>query len=166
MTTETPPYRGIIPQRRTFLAVKKGINMNIIKFLLANWDSVLVVLAFLGMIVVLIKRGETAVLNRILFGLVTKAEKEFGGGTGKLKLAAVSDWIYQRIPAVLKLLFSEKDIEKLIEDALEEAKKAWGTNGNIAAYIEPEYVINMTQQEAEEIAAKLNTEPGTILPEN
>lgn len=105
--------------------------MKIIAFLLANWDSVLVVLAFLALIVVLIKRGETAVLNRILFGLVTKAEKEFGDGTGKLKLAAVSDWIYQRIPAVLKLLFSEKDIEKLIESALEEAKKAWGTNGNL-----------------------------------
>ena len=59
--------------------------MKILAFLLANWDSVLVVLAFLALIVVLIKRGETAVLNRILFGLVTKAEKEFGGGTGKLK---------------------------------------------------------------------------------
>ena len=139
--------------------------MNILEFLLANWDSVLVVLAFLALIVVLIKRGETAVLNRILFGLVTKAEKEFGGGTGKLKLAAVSDWIYQRIPAVLKLLFSEKDIEKLIEDALEEAKKAWGTNGNLAAYIEPPAaVIELTPEEAEEIAAKLNAEPGTIVP--
>ena len=139
--------------------------MNIIQFLLANWDSVLVVLAFLALIVVLVKRGETKVLNKVLFSLVTQAEKQFGGGTGKLKLAAVSDWIYQRIPAVLKLLFSEKDIEKLIEDALEEAKKAWGTNGNLAAYIEPEYVVHMTQAEADEIAAKLNAEPGTILPE-
>lgn len=126
----------------------------------AAWRNAL---AFLALIVVLIKRGETAVLNRILFGLVTKAEKEFGDGTGKLKLAAVSDWIYQRIPAVLKLLFSEKDIEKLIESALEEAKKAWGTNGNLAAYIEPEYVIRMTPAEADEIAAKLNAEPGTIV---
>jgi len=138
--------------------------MNIIKFLLANWDSVLVVLAFLALIAVLIKRGETAVLKKILFGLVTKAEKEFGGGTGKMKLAAVSDWIYQRIPAVLKLLFSEKDIEKLIEDALEEAKKAWGTNGNLAAYIELGPVIVMIPQEADEIDAKMNAEPGTIVP--
>ena len=129
--------------------------MKIIAFLLANWDSVLVVLAFLALIVVLIKRGETAVLNRILFGLVTKAEKEFGDGTGKLKLAAVSDWIYQRIPAVLKLLFSEKDIERMIETALEEAKKAWGNNENIAAYIEPEaeVVILPTQREAQELSA-------------
>ncbi len=140
--------------------------MKIIAFLAANWDSVLVVLAFLALIVVLIKRGETAVLKKILFSLVTKAEKEFGGGTGKLKLAAVSDWIYQRIPAVLKLLFSEKDIEKMIESVLEEAKKAWGTNGNIAAYIEPEpLVISPTPEEAEEIAAKLNAEPGIIVSE-
>ena len=140
--------------------------MKILAFLLANWDSVLVVLAFLALIVVLIKRGETAVLKKILFSLVTKAEKEFGGGTGKLKLAAVSDWIYQRIPAVLKLLFSEKDIEKMIESVLEEAKKAWGTNGNIAAYIEPEpLVISLTPEEADEIAAKLNAEPGIIVSE-
>ena len=136
--------------------------MKILAFLLANWDSVLVVLVFLGLIVVLVKRGETAVLKKILFGLVTQAEKEFGGGTGKLKLATVSDWIYQRIPAVLKLLFSQKDIESLIESALEEAKKAWGNNEKIAAYIEPPaVVINLTPEEADEIAAKLNAEPGT-----
>lgn len=138
--------------------------MKILAFLLANWDSVLVVLVFLGLIVVLVKRGETAVLKKILFGLVTQAEKEFGGGTGKLKLATVSDWIYQRIPAVLKLLFSQKDIESLIESALEEAKKAWGNNEKIAEYIEPPaIVINMTREEADEIAAKLNAEPGAIV---
>lgn len=142
--------------------------MNIIQFLFANWDSVLVVLAFLALIVVLVKRGETKVLNKVLFSLVTQAEKQFGGGTGKLKLAAVSDWIYQRIPAVLKLLFSEKDIESMIETALEEAKKAWGNNENIAAYIEPttEIVVTASPPEVEAIAAELKAEPGTIVPMN
>ena len=142
--------------------------MNIIQFLFANWDSVLVVLAFLALIVVLVKRGETKVLNKVLFSLVTQAEKQFGGGTGKLKLAAVSDWIYQRIPAVLKLLFSEKDIESMIETALEEAKKAWGNNENIAAYIEPttEIVVTASPSEAEAIAAELKAEPGAIVPMN
>lgn len=110
--------------------------MNILAFFAANWDSVLVVLAFLAVIVVLIKRGETKILEKILFNLVTQAEKQFGGGTGSLKFAAVADWIYQRIPAVLKLLFTEKDIEKMIEAALEEAKKAWGVNENLKGYIE------------------------------
>ena len=110
--------------------------MNILEFLLANWDSVLVVLVFLALIVVFIRRGETKVLKNILFSLVTQAEKQFGGGTGSLKFAAVSDWIYQRIPAVLKLLFTSSDIEKMIEAALEEAKKAWGANENLKGYID------------------------------
>lgn len=110
--------------------------MNVLTFLAKNWDSVLVVVAFLALVVVLIKRGETKILKQILFNLVTQAEKQFGSGTGSLKYAAVADWIYQRIPAVLKLLFTSSDIEKMIEAALEEAKKAWGANGNLKGYIE------------------------------
>lgn len=110
--------------------------MNILTFLAKNWDSVLVVVAFLALVVVLIKRGETKILKQILFNLVTQAEKQFGSGTGSLKYAAVADWIYQRIPAVLKLLFTSSDIEKMIEAALEEAKKAWGANENLKGYID------------------------------
>lgn len=110
--------------------------MNVLAFLAKNWDSVLVVVAFLALVVVLIKRGETKILKQILFNLVTQAEKQFGSGTGSLKYAAVADWIYQRIPAVLKLLFTSSDIEKMIEAALEEAKKAWGANENLKGYID------------------------------
>lgn len=110
--------------------------MNVLTFLAKNWDSVLVVVAFLALVVVLIKRGETKILKQILFNLVTQAEKKFGSGTGSLKYAAVADWIYQRIPAVLKLLFTSSDIEKMIEAALEEAKKAWGANENLKGYID------------------------------
>lgn len=110
--------------------------MNVLTFLAKNWDSVFVVVAFLALVVVLIKRGETKILKQILFNLVTQAEKQFGSGTGSLKYAAVADWIYQRIPAVLKLLFTSSDIEKMIEAALEEAKKAWGANENLKGYID------------------------------
>ena len=117
--------------------------MNVLAFLAANWDSVLVVVAFLAVVVVLIKRGETKILKQILFNLVTQAEKQFGSGTGSLKYAAVADWIYQRIPAVLKLLFTSSDIEKMIEEVLEEAKKAWGANENLKGYIETPSVENL-----------------------
>ena len=110
--------------------------MNVLTFLAKNWDSVLAIVAFLALVVVLIKRGETKILKQILFNLVTQAEKQFGSGTGSLKYAAVADWIYQRIPAVLKLLFTSSDIEKMIEAALEEAKKAWGANENLKGYID------------------------------
>ena len=117
--------------------------MNVLTFLAKNWDSVLVVVAFLALVVVLIKRGETKILKQILFNLVTQAEKQFGSGTGSLKYAAVADWIYQRIPAVLKLLFTSSDIEKMIEAALEEAKKAWGANENLKGYIDTPSVESM-----------------------
>lgn len=117
--------------------------MNVLTFLAKNWDSVLVIVAFLAVVVVLIKRGETKILKQILFNLVTQAEKQFGSGTGSLKYAAVADWIYQRIPAVLKLLFTSSDIEKMIEAALEEAKKAWGANENLKGYIETPYVESL-----------------------
>ena len=110
--------------------------MNVLTFIAKNWDSVLVFVAILALVVALIKRGETKILKQILFNLVTQAEKQFGSGTGSLKYAAVADWIYQRIPAVLKLLFTSSDIEKMIEAALEEAKKAWGANENLKGYID------------------------------
>ena len=65
--------------------------MNVLTFLAKNWDSVLVIVAFLAVVVVLIKRGETKILKQILFNLVTQAEKQFGSGTGSLKYAAVAD---------------------------------------------------------------------------
>ena len=130
--------------------------MNVLAFLAANWDSVLVVVAFLAVVVVLIKRGETKILKQILFNLVTQAEKQFGSGTGSLKYAAVADWIYQRIPAVLKLLFTSSDIEKMIEAALEEAKKAWGANENLKGYIDTPSVESLLVGIEEQV---VQTEP-------
>lgn len=125
----------------------------------ANWDSVLVVLTFLVLVVVLIKRGETKVLKKILFNLVTQAEKQFGSGTGELKFAAVADWIHQRIPAVMKLLFTEQDIADMIEAVLEEAKKAWGTNENIKGYIEAPTMENLLAVGVEATLAEGAGEP-------
>ena len=111
--------------------------MDVLMFLANNWDSVLVIIAFILIAIVLIKRGESGILKNILFNLVTQAEKEYGEGTGKLKYAVVSDWLYQRIPTVLKFLFTSKDIEKMIEDALTTAKEKWNTNPNLVNYIKP-----------------------------
>ena len=103
----------------------------ILDFIVQYWDSILIVIAFIILILVLIKRGETVILKQILFNLVTKAEQMYGDGTGKLKYAAVADWLYQRIPVVLKFLFTAKDIEHMIESVLEAAKIAWNTNDKL-----------------------------------
>jgi hypothetical protein len=109
--------------------------MNILKFLLFNWDSVLLVLAVIAAAVFAVARKQYAILDRIILALVTEAEKKYGGGTGAVKLAAVIDWVYPKIPAVVRLFITPAQIEKLIERVLTEAKDRWGKNPNLAAYI-------------------------------
>ncbi len=60
--------------------------MAILNFIAGNWDSVLIILCAIGLVVGLIAKGQYAILNKIILALVTEAEKEFGGGTGKMKL--------------------------------------------------------------------------------
>lgn len=107
--------------------------MAIVDFFVNYWDSILIVIGFIILVLVLIKRGEMVILKQILFNLVTKAEQMYGDGTGKLKYAAVADWLYQRIPVVLKFLFTAKDIENMIESVLDAAKVAWGSNEKLLA---------------------------------
>lgn len=99
-----------------------------IDFLTSNWDSVLVVILFLLLIVYLIKRGATKQVNEILFYLVTEAEATFGSGTGELKYAAVVAWLYEKLPTIIKILFTEKQIDNLIENAVSRMKEYLATN--------------------------------------
>lgn len=102
--------------------------MSIINFLVANWDSVLVVVLVIAFVAFLIAKKQWGLLDKMLFALVTWAEREYGGGTGNLKLAAVIEKIYPHIPAIVRLFVSTATLEKLIEKALEEAKKRWDKN--------------------------------------
>jgi alpha/beta superfamily hydrolase len=102
--------------------------MEVLNLIILNIDNIVACLLIVAIVIVLIKKGETKVLKEILFGLITKAEGEFGSGTGKLKYATVVDWLYERIPTILKPLFSSKELESLIETALTEAKDKWAKN--------------------------------------
>lgn len=112
--------------------------MSFINFLLSNWDSVLVVLAVIAAFIILYRRGEIALLEKILFTLVTKAEREFGSGTGELKKAAVIQWLYERLPKIVTLIISPKEIERLIESVLTYAKQRWANNPYLTEYISGE----------------------------
>lgn len=102
--------------------------MKIIDFLLVNWDSVAVVILILAAVAFLVVKKEWVILDKMLFALVTWAEREYGGGTGNLKLAAVIEKVYPHIPAIVRVFLSTVALEKMIEKALEEAKKRWEKN--------------------------------------
>lgn len=106
------------------------------EFIIKYWDSVLVVVLFILFLLVLIKRGAIKQVNEMLFYLVTEAEREFGSGTGALKYAAVVAWLYEKLPTIIKILFTTKQIDLLIENAVIRMKKYLDTNYNARVLIE------------------------------
>ena len=75
-------------------------------------------------------------LQQGIFGWVTDAEKDLGGGTGKLKASKVAAMIYQYIPDELKPMFTPQEIQDMIDTALAAAKEYWEKNGKAKEYIE------------------------------
>lgn len=140
--------------------------MTVLHFLLKYWDSVVLVTVVIGIILYLIKTGQTKILKKIAVRLVTEAEGELGNGTGIFKQAAVIEWLYNKIPAVLKIFFTQKDLEKLVDTVVEEVKKKWECNENIQEYIESKQLMRLTSLECgvEEIdVAGVKLEPGAIV---
>lgn len=141
--------------------------MAVLHFLLKYWDSIVLVVVVVGIILYLIKTGQTKILKKIAIRLVTEAEGELGNGTGIFKQAAAIEWLYDKIPAVLKFFFTQKDLEKLVDTVVEEVKKKWESNANIQEYIESKQLMRLTALECsvEEIdtAAVQELKPGTVV---
>lgn len=102
--------------------------MNVLNFIIYNWDFILLIIAAVASVVFAIFKGNKSVVTRMLYSLVTEAEQTFGAGTGTLKLAAVIDAIYPSLPAVIKIFITEKTLVRWIEEALAKAKETWAQN--------------------------------------
>ena len=102
--------------------------MKVLNFIIANWDFILLIIAAVAALVFAIFKGNKSVVMRMLYALVTDAEQAFGSGTGSLKLAAVVDAIYPKLPAIVKTFVSDKMIVEWVEEALAVAKEAWAKN--------------------------------------
>ena len=110
--------------------------MELLKWLILNWDSVVLVALVLAILIYLIKTGQTKILKQIAVKLVTDAEGECGSGTGIIKLSEVVGKLYDKLPSIIRILFTEKQLVKITESVLEEAKKKWKANENVSTYIE------------------------------
>ncbi len=87
------------------------------------------------MTVWLVIKGETETVEEILFKLVTEAERVYGSGMGELKRAAVIEWIYPKLPALLRAVLSAEKLSDMVESALESAKKKWAQDSKLSKYI-------------------------------
>lgn len=108
------------------------------QYIIENLATLLLVLAAAAALVWFAYKGNKSVVMRMLYALVTEAEKNLGSGTGSLKLATVIEIIYPKLPGVIKLFISADTLEHWVEDALAAAKVEWEKNAQIAAYIAPE----------------------------
>lgn len=109
--------------------------MNVINFVIGHWDIITLVIAAVSAIVYAVFKGNKSVVMRMLFSLVTEAEKNFGAGTGALKLASVIEQVYPKLPTIIKTFITAETLEMWVEDALVLAKKKWEENMNLQAYI-------------------------------
>ncbi len=120
-----------------------------LNFLAQNWDSVLVVVAFVALIVFFAVKGKKKIVYKMLYALVTEAEKIYGSGTGSVKFAYVVEKVYSYMPAILKIFITYDALRDMIERALEEAKIAWGKEAGIEYYLENEKPATMTEEPVE-----------------
>ena len=106
-----------------------------LEFLAHNWDSLLVILVFIGLIIFFAVKGKKKIVYKMLYALVTEAEKIYGSGTGSVKFAYVVEKVYSYMPAILKIFITSEALRDMIERALEEAKIAWGKEAGIEYYL-------------------------------
>ncbi len=107
------------------------------EFIINNWILLLIVLTIIGVLVFLALRGKKEIIAKILYTLVTEAEKHFGGGTGSLKFAYVVEKIYSYLPSFVKMFITYKRLKTMIENALDKAKKKWLEETGISNYLKP-----------------------------
>jgi len=112
-----------------------------VNWFINNWYIVVGIIAIIGgaavALVNFLKLPREQQIQKVLewlLGAVTEAEKELGGGTGKLKLAKVYDWFIDKFFWLAEKISFDK-FSELVDQALDEMKHLIETNPSIAAYV-------------------------------
>ncbi|NLU42974.1 MAG: hypothetical protein GXX08_12330 [Firmicutes bacterium] len=87
------------------------------------WLDVLIVLAGIAAVIWLWRKGRIDIIKRLIRVMVVQAEKQYGSGTGRIKFEAVLTAVYEKMPALLRLLIPKKKIIEWIEEAVQWLKK-------------------------------------------
>ncbi len=117
---------------------------NIVNFLVTYWAEIVWLIAIAVITVVAVKEfiplpkdKQYEQIKGWLLGAVTLAEKEYGSGTGKIKLSTVYDKFVERFPWIAKVLTFEM-FSKYVDDALVEMRNLLSTNKNVASIVSPD----------------------------
>lgn len=110
-------------------------------FITENWYIIVALAAFLGVgiahVIRLIRNKQLGKVREWLLWAVTGAEKELGGGTGRLKLRQVYDLFVTRFPWLVRVVSFEL-FEEMVDDALDEMRGMLETNKAVQALVNGE----------------------------
>lgn len=119
-------------------------------FIMENWFLLIVAIAVAAVVgysfCVFFKMPREAQLARVrewLLYAVAKAEKELGGGTGKLKLRYVYDMFIVRFGGLANIISFEA-FSLMVDEVLEEFREMLEKNNSVAEY------VNLTKEEVKE----------------
>jgi len=92
--------------------------------------NILVALTIIAVIVILWYTGRKTIAKKIVFYLVVQAERELGGGTGKLKYATVIGKVYPILPTIVRTFVSDKQLDEWIEEGVDQLKTVCVNSSN------------------------------------
>lgn len=111
-------------------------------WLIENWAMIIAIIAVIVAIVAAIYRftklpteEQKSKVKQCLLNWVVEAEKNLGGGTGKVKLSMVYGWFVTAFP-VLKNFITFETFSTWVDEALEEMKTMLATNQNLKNVVE------------------------------
>lgn len=112
------------------------------EFVINNWPIIVVGLSAVVIAVIFIRRFFTqrteeqlSKVREWLLWAVTEAEKDLGGGTGKLKLRLVYDQFVARFPWLAKIVSFER-FSELVDEVLEEMRAMIESNEAVKSHVE------------------------------
>lgn len=115
---------------------------NVIMWITNNWVVVvglIALIAALGIGIITFIKLPTSTqkekIQKCLLAWVIQAERELGGGTGKVKLSTVYGAFVTAFP-ILKNFISFKKFSDLVDEALEEMRKMLEQNVNLKQVVE------------------------------
>lgn len=93
------------------------------EFFIYNIHTIIFVLVCVIAFILLLRFGTKKQIRAVLLWLVSRAEEEWGGGTGEIKYASVVAAVYERIPMAARFLITQRELSAMIEAAVSKMKE-------------------------------------------
>ena len=130
--------------------LKDSISHSVIcQFIYWHWlDIVLafVLIIFFGILVSYLASRPNGIVAKLIYGLVSEAEKDLGSKTGQLKKKQVISKVYSQLPVFIRFVVNEAAVSRIIDEAVHFMKEALEQNNSTLSSLSEETVCSELTQ--------------------